>query len=376
MASVPDDYFTAREQFRAAAARLGWTCQAYPVGAEGPDGRALTVDVAISPGPGAEGALVVSSGLHGVEGPIGSAIQLRLLQRWAHAGPPGRLRRVLVHALNPYGFAWCRRVDADNVDPNRNFLVEPDAVHRGSPEAYRRIDAWLNAPHPPRRGEPFRVRVLLAAIRYGPGALTRALATGQYDYPKGLFFGGHGPSPTCRIAAEHLASWIGGARRVFHLDVHTGLGRWGTCRLIADYPLTPSQRDRLTRWFGAEAFVEVQPEGGGYMARGSLGPWCVAQGVAPDYLFTFAEFGTYGSLSVLAGLRAENQTHHWGRANEAAGARAGARLRELFCPNSEAWRARTVARGVDLVERAAAGLAAEVPPDGPPAPVPALSPRT
>jgi predicted deacylase len=28
---------------------------------------------------------------------------------------------ILIHALNPYGFAWLRRVNEDNVDLNRNF---------------------------------------------------------------------------------------------------------------------------------------------------------------------------------------------------------------------------------------------------------------
>ena len=29
---------------------------------------------------------------------------------------------VLLHASNPYGFAWGRRVNEDNVDLNRNFV--------------------------------------------------------------------------------------------------------------------------------------------------------------------------------------------------------------------------------------------------------------
>ena len=38
----------------------------------------------------------------------------------------------------------------------------------------------------------------------------------------------------------------------------------------------------------------------------------MARGLAPDYLFAYAEFGTNGPLQMLAGLRAENQAHHWG----------------------------------------------------------------
>ncbi len=38
------------------------------------------------------------------------------------ADRPGDLRVVLVHAFNPYGFSWVRRVNEDNVDLNRNFV--------------------------------------------------------------------------------------------------------------------------------------------------------------------------------------------------------------------------------------------------------------
>ena len=34
---------------------------------------------------------------------------------------PPRSARYFIHALNPFGFAWLRRVNEDNVDLNRNF---------------------------------------------------------------------------------------------------------------------------------------------------------------------------------------------------------------------------------------------------------------
>ena len=40
-----------------------------------------------------------------------------------HAGDrPADVRVVMIHALNPYGMAWVRRVNEDNVDLNRNFI--------------------------------------------------------------------------------------------------------------------------------------------------------------------------------------------------------------------------------------------------------------
>ncbi len=355
--SFSPDYVTARNRFREAAARLGWTPQSYAVGGRGPQGEDLTIDVAISPPAEAQRVLVVSSGLHGVEGFLGSAVQLALLERGQPAVPAG-VRYVLVHGLNPFGFAWSRRFDAENIDLNRNFLPEGEA-YRGDSKTYGRFDTLLNPKSPPSRWDLFHARALWQIARHGKAALKQALATGQYDFPQGLFFGGAGPSRTHAILQQCLKSWIGGAKTVAHLDFHTGLGAWGTCKLLIDHPLSDMQKARLTHWFGAQSWEQNDPRKVAYNARGSLGQWCVARQYAPDYVFAFAEFGTYNDVAVIAGLRAENQAHHWGRPEDPGTTRAKARLRELFCPASPAWRSKVLATGIDLVDRAASGLLRE-----------------
>ncbi len=77
---------------------------------------------------------------------------------------------------------------------------------------------------------------------------------------------------------------------------------------------------------------------------------------APDYLFACAEFGTYGPVRVLAGLRTENQAHHWGTPGSAATLRAKSRLRELFCPTDHRWRTQVLQRSGDFIARALQGL--------------------
>src|SRR5262245_51966642 len=109
------DYATARSRFRSAAQSHGWELQTYDVEAEGPASERLQFDVAVYPHASADRALVVSSGLHGVEAPLGSAVQLALLERWHGLGAAARgVRGVLIHNVNPFGFAWSRRVDGNN----------------------------------------------------------------------------------------------------------------------------------------------------------------------------------------------------------------------------------------------------------------------
>src|SRR5262245_10352541 len=134
----PHDYLTARGRFRRAAGRIGCELEAHPIPATGPDGEALTIDVAITAGTvSGDHALVVSSGMHGVEGFLGSAIQCALLEEWRAAPPP--IRCVLLHALNPYGFAWRRRVNEGNIDVNRNLLLGGEAFS-GSAKLYAELD--------------------------------------------------------------------------------------------------------------------------------------------------------------------------------------------------------------------------------------------
>src|SRR5262249_45203227 len=170
------DYTTARQRFREAASRPGWELEAHPVGPLGPAGEELTVDVALSAANGSAQAVVVSSGIHGAEGFFGSAVQLALLERWSSrpgSAPP--VRWVFLHGLNPFGFAWLRRCDENNVDPNRNFLLDGEA-YAGSPAGYAGLDRLLNPRRPPARGEPFLLKILPALARHGMPTLKQAVA--------------------------------------------------------------------------------------------------------------------------------------------------------------------------------------------------------
>src|SRR5581483_755215 len=126
------DYFAARDRFRAAATRLGWAAEALPIAARGPAGEELTIDVAASPGSPNAPVLLTTSGVHGVEGFFGSAVQVAALDTWATTGPPPGVRCVFVHAVCPSGFAHLRRFDETNTDLNRNFLL-PGEEYAGCP---------------------------------------------------------------------------------------------------------------------------------------------------------------------------------------------------------------------------------------------------
>src|ERR1043166_1169904 len=215
LAGFPETYEQARSAFKNAALRVGAVVDSREVYED------LTIDVASLGSDNPDWALVVSSGMHGVEGFIGSAIQLNYLDVLDRAAlaPNGQL--VLIHAVNPYGFSYLRRVNEDNVDLNRNFL-EP-AEYEGADPLYEKVNTFLN---PGRiRDSTFMYYAKVGALisRYGFQPLRQVVTRGQYEFPQGLFFGGIQAAASYRILEQKFREWVR-AKHVF-LDLHSGLGR-------------------------------------------------------------------------------------------------------------------------------------------------------
>ncbi|WP_417851604.1 DUF2817 domain-containing protein [Thalassoglobus sp.] len=336
------DYITARERFCETAKERGWSLSSHP--REGGRDEELWTDVARIGAESPDRRLIISSGLHGVEGYFGSAIQLQALQnlqakKFAQSG----LEIVLVHALNPFGFARSRRMDQSNIDLNRNFLITGE-LYEGSHEFYRKLDPFLNPKSWPKRELPAQLQAIAKAMRYGLGNLKQAIAEGQYDFPLGLFYGGSEPAETMRFFESQILPEFQSAEAVLHLDLHSGLGKRGAFEYLLDYELAAKERNWLNKSLGAN--LPAQQLGSAYNARGSLSHWIRHQ--HPAAISLCWEFGTSHSISVLAALRAENAAYHWGDRGSKTFQAAKQKLREAFCPSGESWR-KTVLNSADAV---------------------------
>lgn len=346
------DYFVARERFRQTAAAVNCVVESFPIDALGPGDQPLTIDIARIGREDAEKLIIVSSGLHGIEGFFGSAVQLAWFEQLrSQAGLPDSTAVLLLHALNPYGFAWLRRFNEDNVDPNRNCLL-PNEPYEGSPPEYAQLDGLLNPASPPKCFEPFLLLAVWHILRRGMPALKQAVAAGQYDFPKGLFYGGDRPSQSLEILKANLARWVEPARQALHLDLHTGLGKSGTYKLLAEYGLSRRERDWLLPHFDPNLIEDADATGVAYKVRGGFGSWCKWLLDKVQYSYLCAEFGTYPPLKVVAGLRAENRAVHWSRPDDPKTKQAKQRLKEMFCPASEIWRTQALQSGVQLIQSA------------------------
>jgi hypothetical protein len=341
------DYATARDRFRSAAQAAGATLEALALDARGPGGETLTIDIARLGAPDARRVLLHTCGLHGVEAFAGSAVQLAAL-----ADPPDRpdgCALVLAHVLNPYGMAWLRRANENNVDLNRNFPT-PATSYTGAPELYSRLDPLLN-PSATSKSGWFRLRLAAAALRHGMPALTQAIAEGQYDFPRGLFFGGSRLEQGPALYLEWLRNNLSGAEYLFALDLHTGLGRRGQETLFLEPGGGATPVAELEGAFNRR-ILDPATSRVPYRIHGSLGKALPQSLPRARIDFVLQEIGTRHPLVVLHALREENRFHHYGPAAATHAARRA--LRDALSPPSPGWRGRALERGLALLRDAAA----------------------
>jgi hypothetical protein len=351
------DYADARERFRAAAAASQATLFRYELPQrKGPKDEPLTLDVARIGAADAERALLIVSGTHGVEGFCGSGCQVGFFIDRLYAALPASACALLIHALNPFGFAWLRRVNEEGVDLNRNFVDFEQPLP--SSAAYEPLHECL-VPPAWEGAERARADAALQGLiqQRGMRAVQTALSSGQYTRPTGLFYGGRRRSWSAERLAEILRTQLPpSVQHLAVLDVHTGLGPSGYGE-PAVFTESASEVARCRRWYGAEIRDLAADESVSAPIVGS-----VAAGVRatlPDRQLTYVglEFGTRPVLEVLSALRQDHCV--------AAAAHAGAderraaqqQMRDAFYCENPAWQAAVYGRFADFAYRAARGLA-------------------
>jgi hypothetical protein len=349
-------YTESRDKFLAAAHAAVARVHRWPHPLAGPGGEALATDAAWIGPEDAERVLVVLSATHGVEGLAGSGPQVDLLRSPAALTLAPRTAMLLVHAVNPWGFAWGRRVTEENVDLNRNWVdfAQPLPANPGYDE--------LHASYVPRSLDPATLAAADAAIeayrqRHGAHAERVARSTGQYTHPDGIFFGGSGPTWARRTSESILDAWLARARWVAIVDMHTGLGPYGYGEPICNHAPGSVRAQRARRWWGDSV---TEPLLGTSSSQEKTGltefgyERCLAHA---DIAFVALEFGTYAPARGAAVLRDDAWLWAHGDPKGAQAAPIRAALRDHFYPPFDDWKEMVLFRSRQVCRQALAGLA-------------------
>ena len=349
------DYHGARLRFRSAAEAAGANLFAYENPNLAPKGETLTTDIAWSGPTDAERVLITISGTHGVEGFCGSGCQVGSFEAGVLKGLPESLAVCQIHAINPYGFAWLRRVTEENVDLNRNFIdhAAPYPVN----ERYQALRDVIC----PRDWNDHVVAETQAALdayaeEHGARALQSAISGGQYCDCQGTFFGGWSATWAHRLLKRIFAERLGRARKVAVIDYHTGLGPYGYGERICVHRPDSEALIRARQWYdndmtspylGTSSSIEIR--GPNIVGMMEVLPHAEVTAIALEY-------GTIPTREVRVALRADNWLHTHGDPYSKRARAIKDQIRDAFYQDKADWKASIFDRALETLRMAARGL--------------------
>ncbi|MBI1239781.1 MAG: DUF2817 domain-containing protein [Alphaproteobacteria bacterium] len=352
------DYSDARAKFHDAASAAGASLTAHlNPHVKGPGGEDLAMDVAVLGDPNAASALLVTSATHGVEGFAGSGVQIAMLKTGLAKAAAENLKVVLIHALNPYGFAWLRRVNEDNVDLNRN------AVDHGAPHpvnaGYRELASAI-APREWGKGKTAAPNAVLRQYVQDNGAfaLQEAISAGQYEFPDGLYFGGQFETWSLGTFGHVVRRAFPRTRNLVLLDVHTGLGARGALEMISEWaPESPAYR-RARDWWGERVKTTATGESLSAHLSGTLDTFI--PGLLPHAEVTpiALEYGTHPTEVIFHALRADNWLHQHADPQGPEAPAIKAEIRDAFYADADDWKTLVWQQAEDVIEATVKGLKA------------------
>ncbi|WP_193370311.1 M14 family metallopeptidase [Pelagibius marinus] len=355
-AHFSSDYSEARRRFVVAAEDAGARLTSYAHPGRGPEGEELATDVAWLGPEDAKNVLVTLSGTHGVEGFCGSGVQTGWFDSGLAGEQDAETAYMAVHAINPHGFAWLRRVTEDNVDLNRNF-VDFAGDLPDNPGYDELAEALCPATWDDATIAATREVLAAYAEEHGPAGLQAAITNGQYSHADGIFFGGAAPTwshlTLKRIFRHHLSR----AGRVAVIDYHTGLGPRGhgerICPTAPDSPLLA----RVREWYGEDFTCPALGTSSATEIRGFnvIGMEEALPGA--ELTAVALEYGTLPTEQVKLALRADNWLHLHGDPESAKGKAIKAQIREAFYQDADDWKELIWERALETQRLALAGLA-------------------
>jgi uncharacterized protein DUF2817 len=348
-------YAEARAKFLDAAKVAGARLASYRNPARGPEGEELFTDTSWIGPPEADRVMLLISATHGVEGFCGSGVQVGWHDSGLAKELPEKTAVLTIHASNPHGFAWLRRVTEDNVDLNRNF-VDHGKDYPNNP-AYEVLHEAIC----PRGWDDADIAASATILNayadeHGTFALQGAITAGQYKFADGLFYGGKAPTWAARTLLEILKRELAGARRVAVIDYHTGLGPRGYGeRICVHAPGSPALA-RAESWYAGDitspalgSSSSAELTGVNLLGIVDALPHAQVTGIALEY-------GTLPTEDVILALRADNWLHAHGDPASAKGQAIKAQIRDAFYQDADDWKQMIWDRGIETQNLALKGL--------------------
>lgn len=349
-----ENYNESRDAFRDAATALAKKYKAasqesFNVPAK--NDKDLTVDMLYIPAlKNKKGLIIISSGVHGVEGFTGSAVQRMMMEEFMTGENLAETGFLFIHGMNPYGFKNNRRVTENNIDLNRNSSPD-DRLYKTKNTGYPAVADLIN---PQGKVDTFsagniffELRSIRKIISAGMPVLRQAILQGQYEFPQGVYFGGFAPEPQIKSITPFIKKFTAGYPLVMNIDLHTGYGERGTLHLFPDAIKDKKVRAMMEKvfegyridWGDSKDFYTVTGDFPGHLEK------IITSGVFLPMSF---EYGTLDSQTTVGSIKSlhitilENQGFNFGYKSDKIKAEVQMNFREMYFPSSPAWRTKVI----------------------------------
>lgn len=301
--------------------------------------------------------LVMISGIHGIEGFTGSAVQRWLLDQKINTEKTAIL---MVHGFNLYGFKNFRRVNENNIDLNRNFVLAR-AQFTQQDEAYAKLNTFLNPEHKADLNflspSIFIFKSLINIAKYSLESLRSSILRGQYTFPKGIFYGGDKTQIQHILLSDLVQTFMKPYKKIFLVDLHTGYGERGRLHLLTGKAAHPNSA-RLLKIFNADE-IDFADKKKFYQVEGEMLSYFtnkIRLAVDAEITSVTFEYGTLDSQKTLGSIESlrrvilENQNHHY-RSSEQTEQKIKTLYREMFYPSDQTWREAVLERTAEKMKK-------------------------
>ena len=349
-----EDYDTARTRFLDSASRLR---------SKYPDSRlsSFRIDSSVDqnlymdlyyipPDTKKKKLLLLVSGTHGIEGFTGGAVQLMFMEELIESVLEQGTGVALIHSFNPYGQKYLRKTTEFNIDLNRNCVQDRKIFNSHNP-GYKKMNRFLEPKGKVRKNSAknryFYVAAVWKILRDSFSSLRQSALQGQFDFPRGLYYGGKEYAPQTTILKDALSPIFNDYSLIFSIDIHSAYGKWGKLHLFPNPESDTRIKSMLTslfkgypiHWGDTEDFYTITGDLSGFL-----------KGINPDAttLCMPFEFGTmnshmfFGSLISIQRMILENQGHFFGYKNDRHEEKVKREFLEMYYPGSHSWRSQVI----------------------------------
>jgi len=353
LAYFNDSYEHARQAFRAESNKLKQQnpeTAVFSIPVKSNIDTNLTIDFCFIPAKAqTDKLLILSSGVHGAEGYVGSGVQLFFMDKYLNTELLNETSVLLIHSVNPFGFKYSRRVTENNIDLNRNSDIDLklyETKNTGYEKVYDLINPKGFVETESMANKFFFAKAIKEIAKKTMPVLRQAVLQGQYSFPEGLYYGGNNFEPQIKDLAPIIDTICLPYKTILAIDLHTGYGARGKLHLFPN-PVDEDLKKQMETIFKGFQ-IDWGDSGDFYTITGDFVSYIGKINKNKTFIPMTFEYGTMDSQTTMGSLKSihimilENQGQQYGYATDKDSLKVKKDIVEMYYPSSEAWRSNVI----------------------------------